>query len=331
MPLAEPGRPLPDADRPRRLLAALDARYLDFLLTLPEPLRALGRERRSFSGVTGDCEAMAFSAMNPGITCTPWLFWEWTRDLADDVFLDLAEAGACVVLASVLRDHLCDGQAPNRGAAARLHAALRRRGRSVFRRHFLTDSPFWSAFVRLNEEHRLGLRLEARARADPQQFTWEWFQVMVQAKFAPIVLTVAAFLTWLDLPERLPPIERSIKDLAVAAQLLDDLGDWREDLASGRLTYFLSRLAPPERWAERPWPSPAEIQQAIDASWEDLEHLDLIEAWLAKALDAVDGIVCPAWKAYLDGYRSLAQQHATRLGARHLLEAIRPLVAPRAH
>ncbi len=274
---------------------------------------------------------MRFSVMNPGITCTPWLFWDMTQDLDDSTFLALAEAGGWIVLASVLLDHLADGQAGESGATALLGRSLRHAGLRRFRQAIPATSTFWAHLRRLDQDHIMALSLEAQARARPATFSQRDFIRMARGKFAPIAVAMAAILTTLGREERLGPVERSIRDLAVASQLLDDLGDWQEDLAAGRLTYFLSRLAPPACWAERPWPSPAEIQQAIDASWQDLEHLDLVESWLQGSLQAVEGLVCPAWKAYLVGYRSLARQHAARLAARHLMRAIEPLLTPGPH
>jgi hypothetical protein len=55
------------------------------------------------------------STMNPGVTCTPWLFWELTQDVEGEVLVEVALGGTLIVLASVLLDHLVDGQAAQPG------------------------------------------------------------------------------------------------------------------------------------------------------------------------------------------------------------------------
>jgi len=126
-------------------------------------------------------------------------------------------------------------------------------------------------------------------------------------------------------PEWLPPIEASIKRLAVASQLLDDLGDWEEDLKQRHLTFFLARMAPAEVWLGPCWPPADDIQQSIDAKWADIECMETVQEWLGASLEAAE-LECARWKQYLDAYRALADQNLTRHKARHMLRVIEPLV-----
>lgn len=267
--------------------------------------------------------------MNPGVTCTPWLFWELTRDVADDVYLNAALGGTLVVLASVLMDHLSDGQAAQPGPTALLQQALYEGGAARLRATLAGESSFWLHFERLGREHLAGLAAELEVQLDPAQLTFERFVEMVPPKFSPIVITMAAFLCLLGREDLLDAIEASIKHLAVASQLLDDMGDWEDDLQARHLTYYLSRLATPEAWLAPNWPAREQLQYVIDGDWLDVKHMSEVQEWLDRSLEDVLGLECEGWTAYLEGYRSLAEQHLAHYKARHMLRIIGPIVEAR--
>lgn len=321
---------LPEGGRAASLLARLDAAWFRFVAALPPPLHAGARRASTYTGVQPGQDFRGPSSMNPGITCTPWLFWELVCPLDDDSIVELALGGGLVVLASVLLDHLVDGQAERPAEAALLRQALFEGGSARFRARLAADSGFWDAFDRLGAEHVAGLAQELEFRSRPEPVDQEAFDGLVERKFSPIVITMAAFCHLLDRPQWLVPIEASIKHLAVASQLLDDVGDWEEDLAGRHLTYFLSLLAPPEAWRAPRWPAAGELRQRIDEDWLDIEAMARVQRWLDRSLQAVEGLDCPGWRAYLGGYRALAEQHLARFKARHLLRAIEPLLDPAA-
>jgi len=313
--------------RAARLLAQVDARWLDWAAGLPPRLRDLARRARTFQGTA--CGSEPFrgpSAMNPGITCTPWLFWEIAEPLGDGDVVSLAFAGSLVVLASVLLDHLVDGQADVPGDTALLHQALCEAGTARLRERLPGCHLFWRDLERLGAEHVAGLAAERQCQEHPEQLIFESFLSFVPAKFSPIVATMAAFVHAVGRPEWLPAIESSIKRLAVASQLLDDLGDWEEDLQQRHLTLFLARLAPAEAWAGPDWPVPDDIQRRIADQWADIECVEMVQEWLEASLEAARGLACARWQEYLNGYRALACQHLARSKARHTLRLIEPLV-----
>jgi hypothetical protein len=316
---------LPADSRAAALLARLDAGYFEFTNHLPPPLQELARERSTFTGIAGE-EPFRVSGMNPGVTCTPWLFWELVQDLDDDSILQLAEAGSLIVLASVLLDHLVDGQASRPGEISLLHQALYEGGWTKFRAILPAKSTFWPHFERLGSEHLAGLAAELDAQSNPQQFTFDNFVAMVPAKFSPIVITMAAFVEATGQRDLLAPIEASIKDLAIASQLLDDMGDWQDDLEKGHLTYYMTRLAPPEAWQASEWPSTEDLQARIDADWMDIEYMRMVQEWLDRSVAAVQELPCTRWLDYLNGYRDLAEAHSKRFKARHFLHIIDPIV-----
>jgi len=318
--------PVRGNERSASLLAALDERYLAFVAGIPEPLRELGLRRRTYTGEAVDDVFVGPSTLNPGVTLTPWLFWETTSRLDDKTFLDLAEAGCLIVISSALLDHLVDGQAESPEDAVLLQRLLHEKGISRLRVSLGDGSAFWPIADRLVAEHLDGLASEKRMRADPTGFSYPEFQKMVQAKFAPIVLTMAAYLAATNRLELLEPVEASIKLLAVASQLLDDIGDWEQDHQTGRTTYFLSCIRALQPEAGRHALPAGEISASINSSWMDVDHLNLAAQWLDRARASVEGLPCPGWVDYLDGFRELTRQHIRQSTAAHLARAIRPLL-----
>jgi hypothetical protein len=319
---------LPANSRAAKLLVRLDGSYFDFAARLPPPLSSRAHLRSTYTGNPGDEPFKGVSAMNPGVTCTPWLFWELVQALEDDLILQVAEAGTLVVLASVLLDHLADGQVEQLGETSLLQQKLFQTGISQFRSCFPSDSGFWSNFERLEAEHLSGLAMELEAQTDPGRFTWEGFLDMVPGKFSPIVVTMAAMTEALDRRELLAPIETSIKHLAIASQLLDDMGDWQEDLATGHLTYYLTRLAPLDRWAATEWPGEEELQNRISTEWLDLKYMGKVKQWLDSSEETTRELGCVGWDDYLNGYRELAERHMRYYEAQHLIRIIEPIVGP---
>jgi hypothetical protein len=318
---------LPEDPRASKLLVQLDARYFLFVKTLPPNLQKLALLKRTFTGVQGEETFQGLSSMNPGLTCTPWMFWDLTRDLDDERFLRISEAGGLLVLASVLMDHLSDHQVEEPGEIQLLRQACFEAGTSILREEYHTSSEFWGYFDRLNSEHLEGLAEEIAARKAPEDYSFDRFIHMVRRKFSPIVVTMAAFCSALGKEEVLGPIETSIKDLAVASQLLDDLGDWKDDIGDRHLTYYLSILVPDDNWKAEEWPSVEELQQQIDDNWVDIKYLKIVIEWLDKSLTATQDLKFNSWNDYLNGYKVLAEEHLKRATAYHLYHVIDPLIS----
>jgi hypothetical protein len=259
---------------------------------------------------------------------THWLFWETFCGLDDEIFLNIAEAGTFMVLASIVLDHIVDGQVGHAIATVLLHNALREHGVARFQMALPPTSAFWAHYDRLTAKHLAGLAAELAGRSDPRQFTLERLHQIAHGKVSSSVTTIAALAVAGGRPAILEPIEISLKHLASAFQLLDDVEDWKHDFETGNLTYFLAQLAPPEAWLLPDWPSAGELWACIAADWKDVEHIRKTKEWLDEAIEAVHDLDCPKWKHYVSSFQTLADQHMTRSVAYHLSRAIRPLVGP---
>ncbi|MGH2536790.1 MAG: hypothetical protein ACRDHL_05300, partial [Candidatus Promineifilaceae bacterium] len=269
--VGEPSKPADPARNPAAPgLEALQRRYNRFVGSLPAPLaEAAAREatfRPAHAGGPQSEERLALDALNPVLVATPWLFEplfqevggepaavaRWLNEggalnqsdrLTTGRLLDLAEAGLYGVLASVLQDHLLDRQSEAPAEAALLSQALSAAAARGYRQLFPAGNAFWRDFDRLSAEHLAGLAAELRAQRPEATFDQAAFRRLAWGKVAPIVLTVAGVCHAAGQAVLLPLLEASLKAIALASQMLDDLGDWRADLAAGRRTYFLAWLA----------------------------------------------------------------------------------------
>ena len=172
----------------------------------------------------------------------PWLFWEQFCELPEDIFLNLAFAGALVSLASVLMDHLIDGQAEQSEATAALRKIMLQYGVSLLHNYYPWKDPFWERFKHLHRLHLRSLAIESSLQSQPKFLPKADFDVMVEGKASPVMITLVAMSIAAGCQEIIPSLENSLYRLAIAGQLHDDVLDWRQDLEAHHLTYFLTQF-----------------------------------------------------------------------------------------
>ncbi|MGE5222257.1 MAG: hypothetical protein ACM3PY_07460 [Omnitrophica WOR_2 bacterium] len=309
---------LPRGSRALQLFNHLEQDFQLFLEQLPPGLRELAYQQNTYHGDDSARRFTRLKHLNPVLVGTPWLFWDTFQSLDDELILCTAEAGAYFVLASVLLDHLLDSQTRAPGLLAMYHQALYSRGLSGYRRLFPAQSPFWDPFDRLANEHLAGLSAEHAAQSRPEEFNFETLKVIAHGKVAPIVATLLALSAASGQMDLFPAMEASLKHISVASQLLDDIGDWQPDLRDRHLTYFLTLLDSPESWTQAEWPAVEKLQAVLDAGWIDVDGFKAVMQDLDRAIEAVRGMNCPAWVAYVDGYRKITDGHLERSIRRHL-------------
>jgi len=270
------------------------------------------------------------SSLSPGPVTIPWLWWELFAALDDERFLSIAEAGAYLILASILQDHLIDGQVSHIGPTAVLRDVFRRHGTSVLRQATPANTSFWAQFDRLRKDHRAGLAAELRARLDPKTFDYQRCLTIAQGKVAPVVIPVVAMLTVTEKSDRLAPMEKSMRLAGLAKQILDDVLDWQEDLAARRLTYFLAQLLPPDSWRAEIWPLPGEVLAFIESEWADVKHFREGRRLIGQAIEEVGHLDSRSWGDYLADLDHRAEQRQKQMAARHLLRGLIPVVTSKA-
>ena len=144
---------MPTEQRAVRLFERLNQQFFHFIDQLPPRLNNLARSKSTFLGGPTEGEFEGVAGLNPVLAGTPWLFWKQCRDLEDDSFLNIAEAGTMYVLASILLDHLVDGQADPQAEIILLQQAFWTHGVRLYRSQFASHSPFWMHFDRLAGDH----------------------------------------------------------------------------------------------------------------------------------------------------------------------------------
>jgi hypothetical protein len=154
-------------ERAKQLARQLDRRYLALTGGLPPLLRSVARQASTYTGIAGDEPFAGISSLNPGLTGAPWLFGRLFARLDVDALLDLAEAGALVVLAAMILDHLVDGQLEQRETLTLLQSTLQHAGTARLHRLFPTGASFWLHFQRLGKEHVAGLAAEVELSRSP--------------------------------------------------------------------------------------------------------------------------------------------------------------------
>ena len=314
------------SERASHLFKELEQRFSQYVQNLPIPITEVARAKSTYLGAHTEGAFEGIASLNPVLAGTPWLFWEQFDDLDDEVFVAIAEAGACQVIASILLDHIVDGQAEPREHSSLLHQSLRSHAFRTYQSVFASNSPFWEYHDQLERDHIRGLGLEVDAQSKQSPLTWEILEATAHGKVSPIICTIAALAVAQEHPERLDPISQSLKHIAIASQLLDDIGDWSHDYTVGHHTYFLSEANAHPGIDPRDTDADA-LLAAIDESWLDVDHIQLVMDWLEKSLSAVESMRCQGWVDYVNGYIELADGHLKRAVARHLQRVVGPLVA----
>jgi hypothetical protein len=311
--------------RARRLFTDLDDLYFQFASQLPSPLDTLAQLNSTYEGDKEQTPFESLRGLNPVLVGTPWLFWETFEGLPDEAFLLIAEAGMYYVLASVVMDHILDGQAKPIEAMGLFHQALYEKGIAKYRKAFSSSSSFWNHFERLASNHLAGLSEEYVLQSQPQLIDRDALIKMAYGKVSPIVTTIVGLTEVMGQTAVLAPMETSLKHIAVASQLLDDIGDWKRDLQDGHMTYYLSCLARNEDWLLTDLSSLDNYQRKIDAEWLDVGQMGEVIEGLDRSLEAVREINCPIWIDYVNGYKALANEHMTGFVARHIMRILQKL------
>lgn len=309
---------LSEGSRARGLFDRLDEAFRRYLAQLPPGLEGLARQHGTYHGDSSPQRFEGLSGMNPVLVSTPWLFWELFQSLDDETFLQLSKAGAFFVLASVVLDHLVDGQTGTPGLLSLYHQALYSQGVAVYRQAIPPANTFWEHFDRLAAEHLSGLVAESAFQTHPEDYPFYTLTTIAHGKVAPIVTTLAGLCAISGQMGVFASLEASLKHISIASQLLDDIGDWQADVQNRHLTCFLALLESPEAWTQAEWPEIEKLQRSLDAQWIDVTQLKRVMQGLNQAIEAVRGLDCPAWVRYVDGYRAITDGHLERCITRHL-------------
>lgn len=142
-------------------------------------------------------------------------------------------AGYCHIR---LLDDVMDGDAAADVALLPASGFFHAEFTGIYARHFAPQHLFWESFERL----WFGAAEAALADAELSSVTLEQFRVVSAQKLSPAKIPIAAVCLRHGRSDALPAWSGVAEALGEVAQLTDDVLDWREDLARGAATYFLT-------------------------------------------------------------------------------------------
>jgi hypothetical protein len=320
---------LPDGSRAWQLFKHLEETFANFLLKLSPAIKELAQQQGAYHGDFDRTPFGGLGTLNPVLVGTPWLFWDCFEELDDEMLLRIAEAGGFYVLASVVLDHLVDKQVFEPGMLTIYHQILYSQGVREFHLIFPAASPFWSDFQRLEARHLNGLATEVYLQSHPAGFTSQTLATIAHGKVSPIITTLVALSFAIERLQNIPALEASLDHIAVASQLLDDIGDWQVDLKNQHMTYFLAELAKTQISTHPDWPSQEALELKLQSEWVDIIHLKQVMQGLDLAIESVRGLDCPDWLRYVEGYRTLTDGHLDRTITLHLGQVFHRMHRPR--
>lgn len=185
-----------------------------------------------------------------------------------------------------------------------------------YRRLFGSQAAFWALFEEYVAQWGLSVSWERQ---------WHWGQVcafeeadliLLARKAAALKIPCAALCLLAGREEAIGTLEKLVDDLMMTFLLTDDLLDWREDLAQGSYTYFLTRvmahrgLGPPARLTE------TDVEKALFVGAVLDEYLELIAEYRRRALESASTLDAPYLKAYITLFDQGAGQLREELEAR---------------
>lgn len=218
----------------------------------------------------------------------------------------------CVYGVFRVQDDLMDGETSDPRLAVQTNHLLVEASRCAAR-HFAGESPFWEVYRRtIDVTSRAIVTLDSlqRTAERPPHVELELYKDLAAClKIAAAGVCVAANRSG-DWRRRISP---ALDRLAVAAQIVDDLHDVRDDLAGGRINYVTWYMSRPV------FASTSEAIEAVVASnlatTDRLSCLlDTAGRLLDEAEELLSATLCPRTHAYLREYRDGLAALGDRIG-----------------
>lgn len=164
---------------------------------------------------------------------------------------------------------------------------------------FGSDSPFWALLEEYVAQWGLSVLWEQQ---------WHWGQVrafeeadliLLARKAAVLKIPCAALCLLAGREQAIGTLERMVDDLLVSFQFMDDLRDWRGDLAQGNYTYFLTRVMAQRGLGPAAPLTEMDVEKALFVGVVLDEFLELVAEYNRRALESVSTLDAPHLKAYI--------------------------------
>jgi hypothetical protein len=162
-----------------------------------------------------------------------------------------------------------------------------------------STSPFWPLMGRYIAEWAESVSWEREEHWGQAREFAPGDLLRLARKAAPLKIPCAALSLLADREEAIGPLEEMIDNVLVAFQLADDLRDWRDDLARGIHTYFLTRVMVDRGIRPSGSLTEEEVEKSLFVGTVLDEAVDLMAQHTRRAIESISVLHAPYLKAYL--------------------------------
>jgi hypothetical protein len=168
-----------------------------------------------------------------------------------------------------------------------------------YRSLFDSDSPFWTFLEKYISELAESVCWEREQHWGQAKEYKKGDLLRLARKAAPLKTPCAAMSLLAGRQEDIGPLEKMVDHVLVALQLMDDLRDWREDLARGNYTYFLTRVMVAQGIPLSSSLTETDVRKALVAGSVLEEVLGLAIEYSQRALESILALHVPYLKKYI--------------------------------
>jgi hypothetical protein len=180
-----------------------------------------------------------------------------------------------------------------------------------YRSLFDSDSPFWTFLEKYVAELVESVCWEREQHWGQAREYKKGDLLRLARKAAPLKIPCAAMSLLAGRQEDIEPLEEMVDHVLVALQLMDDLQDWREDLAQGNYTYFLTRVMVAQGISLSSSLTETDVRKALSTGSVLEEVLGLAIEYNQRALESILALHVPYLKKYIaflsQDYRQLVK------------------------
>lgn len=201
----------------------------------------------------------------------------------------------------VVIDNILDEKLFNKKETLLLAIISRDEALQILSEYFSKDSSFWKYFHKYQQEYIKSLFLEDKKHFGKYSpYPLKEIEQIGAGKSAMLKIYPTA-LALLEKEDKLiEQFEKSFDAFSIAAQLYDDLRDWRIDFRSKKYSYILSTLIERKKLHKRLNDiSEDEVGRMIFFTSLTEDIIELIVKYYEKAITELENIRCNDWKLVL--------------------------------
>jgi squalene-hopene/tetraprenyl-beta-curcumene cyclase len=173
--------------------------------------------------------------------CLPWLFSDLFPEAADDDLCRVGAAGLLYFGHVLILDRALDGDRVPNGAELLVGSFMHERALTLLFPRLPAETEAWRLLARYAREYAAAVIAEKQRQGRAAPLSWERFAELASGKAAILKASPAMVACIAGRAERVGEAEAFLAPFSVAAQVEDDLSDWRADYAARHYGYLLTR------------------------------------------------------------------------------------------